>query len=266
VLVLDEHRLPPQAHGQQGGGQRDPAQREHGRLEPGLRTEPTGERVRQQPAAVREGELGGERGRTLLGRCRAADEPSGRGEHHRAGGAESGPHREEEGPAPTSTLRGRDGAERGEDDAEQYGARQHHRPVRNPVQHTRQGDRHDHRPGPVGAEREGHGTCRQPEEVTDVYDGVDGHHRARGGDREVEREQGAQLRDGEEEPGAGGGPGARAGVRRGVGFRQDHRDHQDGRGEEAEHGTGEQPVVGDQGEQRGRQRGGEQALQVVREP
>ncbi len=257
----------PGRRGGGGRGQGDGSQGRGGQRQAGPRGEPPGQRVGEQPAAVGEGEAGGEGGGQVRVGGGAADHAAAGRQDGRAGGPDRRPRPQERGPGPGAGGGGGEHGDGGEDHGEAGGGPEHHGAVGGAPQEPRQGECGEHGPRAVRAEGDRDRPGRAVEVAADGGDGVHEDDGSAGGDRQVEGEQGPQPRSGPEQAGAESGLGVDpAGPLDGGGPGQRRRGHERGGGEEPADGAGEQPVVGDDGEQRRGQDRAEQALQVVGEP
>ena len=129
------------------------AARRPGRARPG-RAPPTGARPRRRavrPRVVSSQQLCERENWAANAEVRrsggaAGDQPPGRSAHHRAGGAERRPGGAQRGPAPTAAVGPGDDTERDGGGGEQQRPAQHHRAVRDPVEHPGQKQRDNRRP------------------------------------------------------------------------------------------------------------------------
>lgn len=153
-----------------------------------------------------------------------------------------------------------------QDSGRDEGGGQHQGAVADPFEDAGQQQRDGHGARSVRAEGERDVAYRAAEELADQDDGGDEDHRAPGGDDQVERQEGAQARGGEDEPDAECRLGVHpAGPLGGGGGGQEDGGDEGGGGEEADGGAGEEQAGRDEGEQGGRERRAEQVLQVVGE-
>ena len=241
--------------GRRGGGQGTEDQ-EGGGQSAGP-AEPAGEGIGDQPAGVRQGELGREEGGAVGLVAGAADQAAGRRLDQRRSGAEQDPERQQE-----QVAR----AQRAQEQAagQQRATDQQRRPVGMAVEPARQQQGRQHRAGARGGEGERGRGLAAAQDLAYVDHRVDDHHRAGQRDRQVERQQGAQARRREEGAAAeadAGDEAAGAGTRLWGG--QAGGEDQAGGGQEGEGVEHEEGVVAEDQERRRGQAGAEQGLQVV---